>query len=397
MAPPCFTGNLYFQQGAFKTAIQWYSKALHASDLTSIERSRCLSNRSASYLKLAVENKFDSLLYYKLALQDAIECIKEDPDWSRGYGRLGAAYVALGKKHEAIDAYKKGIEREPENSVLQEGLQCARIALLNDMITEGDEKEENEDSIISSNAPVQNTALTYLDSISRVDPTTLIRLVCIHTFLHLKKVSQLKWGISLLATGLFFSAVHHVFKIILVVLFLGVLYVYDRRHQSVLHVWIWNRLDKIRVSLLFIPSFIVLLPLFMNVYGLFKLFRFVTDDTLLSSFMFLTLTALLCTPHERLIGLQIKRSKVNKLAAHAVLVLYWVILCRHHEDFFKCVAPFCINAAGCLLTSIPSSELQMALRHGLSNALSEIAMTLGKDMSMDMWMLVGTLQWLVRD
>lgn len=94
------------------------------------------SNRSACYL-----SKGQS----ELALQDAEQCVTLAPSWGKGYSRKGAALHALRQFGEAVEAYAKGawlervltraharhgltragagLEVEPGNAALQEGLQ----------------------------------------------------------------------------------------------------------------------------------------------------------------------------------------------------------------------------------------------------------------------------------
>ena len=62
------------------------------------------SNRSGAYASLG--NGAD-------ALHDADRCLDIAPQWAKGYGRKGAAFIVLGKYKEAIKAYKAGLEIEP--------------------------------------------------------------------------------------------------------------------------------------------------------------------------------------------------------------------------------------------------------------------------------------------
>lgn len=71
------------------------------------------SNRSAAHL-----SKGDG----PAALADAEKCVEINPKWSKGYGRKGAALFALRRFDEAIDIYRSGLEVEPGNNALKEGL-----------------------------------------------------------------------------------------------------------------------------------------------------------------------------------------------------------------------------------------------------------------------------------
>jgi len=77
------------------------------------------SNRSASYAKL---NKWEN------AFEDAKKCVDLNPKWAKGYSRLGAALHGLGKLKEAAMAYKQGLEIEPNNEVMRQGLQDVTVA-----------------------------------------------------------------------------------------------------------------------------------------------------------------------------------------------------------------------------------------------------------------------------
>ena len=58
-----------------------------------------------------------SLQDYGLAIEDANKCIALQPEWPKGYSRLGAALFFSGKASEASKAYAKGLAIEPTNEV----------------------------------------------------------------------------------------------------------------------------------------------------------------------------------------------------------------------------------------------------------------------------------------
>lgn len=75
------------------------------------------SNRSAAEASLGL---------WESALRDAEMAIELKPAWSKGYGRRGAALIGLGEHERAIEAYERGLEIEPENAQLKQGLETAR-------------------------------------------------------------------------------------------------------------------------------------------------------------------------------------------------------------------------------------------------------------------------------
>lgn len=109
-------GNALFQSGDFAQALKLFSEAITLSP----EDHVLYSNRSACHAKL--EN-------YPSALNDAEKCVSLKPDWARGYQRLGLAQFYLKKYKEAVATYQKGIEIDPNNVSLKEGLEQAQQAL----------------------------------------------------------------------------------------------------------------------------------------------------------------------------------------------------------------------------------------------------------------------------
>lgn len=70
-----------------------------------------------------------SLKEWDSALEDAQKCVELKPDWAKGYSRLGGALFGQGKHQEAVDAYKKGLEIDPDNAILKKGLDDAQQAM----------------------------------------------------------------------------------------------------------------------------------------------------------------------------------------------------------------------------------------------------------------------------
>lgn len=67
---------------------------------------------------------------YENALQDAEKCLAIKPDWSKGYGRKGAALFGLQRFDEAEKTYTQGLKLEPSNSSLKQGLEDVKASLM---------------------------------------------------------------------------------------------------------------------------------------------------------------------------------------------------------------------------------------------------------------------------
>ena len=109
-------GNALFQSGDFAQALKLFSEAITLSPNDHV----LYSNRSACHAKLED---------YNSALIDAEKCVSLKSDWARGYQRLGLAQFYLKQYKEAVATYQKGIEIDPNNVSLKEGLEQAEQAL----------------------------------------------------------------------------------------------------------------------------------------------------------------------------------------------------------------------------------------------------------------------------
>ena len=105
-------GNAAFQAQKFEEALEHFTKAIELNPNDHI----FYSNRSGCYA---------SLQNYEKAFEDAEKCVSLKPDWAKGYQRLGFAEFFLEKYDNAIATYKKGLELDPNNQQLKDGLQRA--------------------------------------------------------------------------------------------------------------------------------------------------------------------------------------------------------------------------------------------------------------------------------
>ncbi|GMH38183.1 hypothetical protein BSKO_06067 [Bryopsis sp. KO-2023] len=108
-------GNAAFSSGDYEGAIKFFSEAIEIDPTNHV----FFSNRSAAQA---------SLKNYDAALEDAKKVVEIKSDWPKGYSRLGAAHFGLGQLEEAKEQYKKGLELDPNNSLLQQGLKDVEAA-----------------------------------------------------------------------------------------------------------------------------------------------------------------------------------------------------------------------------------------------------------------------------
>lgn len=106
-------GNAAFTAQKYEEALAHFTKAIELNPSDHI----FYSNRSGCHA---------SLKDYQAALEDAEKCVSLKPDWGKGYQRKGLAEFYLGDFDKAIETYQKGLQVDPNNQQLKEGLQRAQ-------------------------------------------------------------------------------------------------------------------------------------------------------------------------------------------------------------------------------------------------------------------------------
>lgn len=104
-------GNAAFAAKDYNKAVELFTKGI---DVSEQPNHVLYSNRSAC---------FASLKEFEKALNDANECVKINPSWSKGYNRIGAAQFGLGSLDEAEQSYKKALELDAGNKAAKDGLE----------------------------------------------------------------------------------------------------------------------------------------------------------------------------------------------------------------------------------------------------------------------------------
>ncbi|RKF56669.1 Heat shock protein sti1-like protein [Golovinomyces cichoracearum] len=112
-------GNKAIAEKNFDEAISKFTEAIAIEPKNHI----LYSNRSAAYA---------SKKEYQNALADAENVTKLNPDWSKGWGRVGAAKHGLGDLTGAREAYEKGLKIDSNNAQIKSGLASVNRAIENE-------------------------------------------------------------------------------------------------------------------------------------------------------------------------------------------------------------------------------------------------------------------------
>uniref|UniRef100_A0A0E0KX70 Uncharacterized protein n=1 Tax=Oryza punctata TaxID=4537 RepID=A0A0E0KX70_ORYPU len=110
-------GNEFMRSKQHLKAVELYTCAIALSRKNAIY----YCNRAAAYTLLNMFNE---------AVEDCLKSIEIDPNYSKAYSRLGSAYFALGKYHDALyKGYLKASELDPSNENVRQNIEVTKKKL----------------------------------------------------------------------------------------------------------------------------------------------------------------------------------------------------------------------------------------------------------------------------
>eukprot|EP00993_Chasmostoma_nieuportense_P003961 NODE_464_length_2196_cov_111.089415_g428_i0.p1 GENE.NODE_464_length_2196_cov_111.089415_g428_i0~~NODE_464_length_2196_cov_111.089415_g428_i0.p1 ORF type:complete len:709 (+),score=177.57 NODE_464_length_2196_cov_111.089415_g428_i0:55-2127(+) len=110
-------GNDAFSNGEFAEAARYFTECISLDDSDHV----FYSNRSACHA---------GMKHFAQALEDARECVRIAPKWTKGYRRLAIAQAGLEDYASAKKTYEQALVFEPDNELLAEGLAEVKAALM---------------------------------------------------------------------------------------------------------------------------------------------------------------------------------------------------------------------------------------------------------------------------
>ncbi|KAJ1443441.1 hypothetical protein B484DRAFT_321612, partial [Ochromonadaceae sp. CCMP2298] len=114
-----FKGNAAINAKRYEEAVAAYTEAL-ALSADGPSSHVYHSNRAAAYCHL---NK------YVEAVEDCEACLVMSPDYVKAYSRLGLANFFLERWEDAVAAYERAVELEPDSKASQDSLRQAKNRL----------------------------------------------------------------------------------------------------------------------------------------------------------------------------------------------------------------------------------------------------------------------------
>ncbi|NOZ00234.1 MAG: tetratricopeptide repeat protein [Chloroflexi bacterium] len=146
-------GNIYLNSGAFSQAIKAYDKAIEIAP----EFGWAYSNMALAYMRLGEPEK--SIPYY----QRSIELLDDFSDKAVSWHRLGNSYQVMDDTKNAILAFQRSVELDPDNAAYRDDLAVAMA----EYAYEADEEEEQAEA--ETAAVVEDVALPDEDEADTPD------------------------------------------------------------------------------------------------------------------------------------------------------------------------------------------------------------------------------------
>ncbi|KAG8627366.1 hypothetical protein KVT40_004849 [Elsinoe batatas] len=156
-------GNKLFAAKDFQGAIEKFSQAIEADPSNHV----LYSNRSGAYA---------SLRDYQHALEDATKTTEIKPDWSKGWGRKGAALHGTGDLVGAVDAFEEALKLEPTNAQAKSGLDSVRRAIEAEAKADGADPSGGLGSMFNDPQLIQKLANNPKTSSYLADPGFMSKL-----------------------------------------------------------------------------------------------------------------------------------------------------------------------------------------------------------------------------
>ncbi|VDK41862.1 unnamed protein product [Anisakis simplex] len=110
-------GNAHMKASEFDAAINKYNEAIKLNRDPAYFLEFSSMNMAAAYCRLE---------QYDLAIQDCRTALALDPHYSKAYGRMGLALSCQNRYEQAVDAYKKALELDPNQESYKNNLKIAQ-------------------------------------------------------------------------------------------------------------------------------------------------------------------------------------------------------------------------------------------------------------------------------
>eukprot|EP00003_Mantamonas_plastica_P010319 TRINITY_DN1974_c0_g2_i1.p1 TRINITY_DN1974_c0_g2~~TRINITY_DN1974_c0_g2_i1.p1 ORF type:complete len:609 (-),score=206.71 TRINITY_DN1974_c0_g2_i1:584-2410(-) len=144
------TANKYFGAKDYEEAEKYYTQAIETDPTVAVY----YGNRAFTYIKLE---------QYGGALADAEMALKLDPDYIKGYYRIGAANMALGHYKEAKEAFAKVLKVKPKDKDARTNYKAAKEAHQQQLFAEAIALDDDDASSGSSSSVFSETKIDSMD------------------------------------------------------------------------------------------------------------------------------------------------------------------------------------------------------------------------------------------
>ncbi|OWZ18680.1 hypothetical protein PHMEG_0007193 [Phytophthora megakarya] len=235
--------------------------------------------------------------------------------------------------------------------------------------------------------------------LEHLDILKLARLAAVYIFSELLNLRRVTIGVGLFFFGLLAQAIMHRQKLMVISMLVICLYRSQLKERAFIYArnWVQTSTDKLG-AFTWIPRIVLMIPVFMKVFGHLKFMLFVQQDVHLAGIV-LTVTAVLVANSLRVTaGQQAKcwgERRRLKFAAYFTTIAYWVVWRGQWSDTLRLLGPAFIDAGGIVLGSVSSSELQEVCRRAFKKLYDDVANDIQAAVDLDVWFFLGLGNWIV--
>jgi hypothetical protein len=321
---------------------------------------------------------------------------EEDDEVSDANELLSQGSTAAGyaeKLHEVHLADESGSLRSTQ---IVQRAQTYASSGLNDVAA-----NESNAGAVQGDSETQNTVFQAKMErvLEHLDILRLARLAAVYIFSELLNLRRVTIGLGLFFLGLLAQAIMHRQKIMVVSMLVVCFFRSQLKERAMRYAqeWVQTSTDKLG-AFTWAPRIVFVIPVFMKVFGNLKFMLFLQQDAYLTG-MVLAVTAVLVAnalradagQNDKLWG----EGRRLKFAAYFTTILYWVVWRGQWADTIRLLGPAFIDAAGIVLGSVSSSELQEVCRRAFKKLYSDVANDIQGDVDLDAWFFLGLGNWIV--
>ncbi|KAL0584710.1 hypothetical protein ABG067_005447 [Albugo candida] len=330
------------------------------------------------------------------------------------YQMIAKAYSELREFNRAITWYKKGLERYPNDLQLTNGLQNARLLVLENLESDSDPESESIDdrrmettqTITTSNSreltlhpfdgpsDSQCTEPTVISKImNHIKCIRLFHLIVYYTLLELLNLWQFTIGASFIAMG---AGIHVILRSysMMMISIVAVCVAHSRlRKFASVYVYTWLKSSDDKLGIIdWIPNISISLPLILKIVGQIKFQLFLHQNWCLEMFVTILTGLFLYFSRRSDSWEHVVRGKGLRVIAYIVTLLYWGAWCGHWKSCIHLLGTALVETGSVVLNSLNTNSVLSVTKRAWQRVWDDVYEKMSGNIDFDVYFLMGLSQ-----